>query len=184
MTKRGARFNWTEQRTAEAVRPWLGGAMATEISRAFDGAVSRNAVIGKLTRLGHDGRRGHIAPVQARAVPAIPTLAVKPINRRAINPNNIARKAAGRAHDPVGPAVSVRDESFTCDFVEPPNEGSITIADLSERTCRWPFGDTGNLEDFRYCGAAKSPTGGPYCAGHARLAVDPALTRKRRSANA
>ena len=52
-----------------------------------------------------------------------------------------------------------------------PIDGSLTVAELSASSCRWPTGNPRDLATFRYCGEAAF--GGPYCERHARLAYLP-----------
>ena len=42
----------------------------------------------------------------------------------------------------------------------------ISLLDLTEDTCRWPFGDRGS---YLFCGAPRAGPSPPYCAEHARL---------------
>ena len=62
---------------------------------------------------------------------------------------------------------------------EEPPEGGITIIDLTDTTCHWPYGDPAT-SDFRYCGAnlGNEPTG-PYCQCHHALAYQPRTAWKR-----
>ena len=43
----------------------------------------------------------------------------------------------------------------------------VSLRDLSHTDCRWPLGDPKD-KDFAYCGLPSN--GGPYCAGHHRVA--------------
>ena len=52
-----------------------------------------------------------------------------------------------------------------------PIDGSLTVADLTATSCRWPTGNPRDLKTFRYCG--ETARGGPYCERHARLAYLP-----------
>ena len=52
-----------------------------------------------------------------------------------------------------------------------PIDGSLTVADLTASSCRWPSGDPRDLETFRYCG--ETVHGGTYCERHARIAYMP-----------
>jgi GcrA cell cycle regulator len=61
-------------------------------------------------------------------------------------------------------------------------EGSLTVADLTATSCRWPSGNPRDLARFRYCGDEAS--GGPYCERHARLAYLPRNSRPATSAPA
>ena len=62
------------------------------------------------------------------------------------------------------------------DVVVPMSE-RITIMELRESTCRWPYGDP-STEDFRFCGA-DSPIGTPYCAFHSKVAYQPTTDRRK-----
>ena len=53
----------------------------------------------------------------------------------------------------------------------------ITLMELRESTCRWPFGDPSSTE-FRFCGAS-SPIGTPYCEFHSKLAYQPSNDRRK-----
>jgi len=54
---------------------------------------------------------------------------------------------------------------------------SVTIAGLTDVTCRWPLDDI-DAAALRYCGA---PTlgAGPYCARHSKLAYQPTRLVRR-----
>ena len=66
--------------------------------------------------------------------------------------------------------------------VDPPPGEGVSILTLTNMSCRWPIGHPGE-EDFRFCGA-RTIAGQPYCAGHAKLAYQPATAKesKRRTA--
>jgi GcrA cell cycle regulator len=53
----------------------------------------------------------------------------------------------------------------------------LSLAQLTERTCKWPIGDP-LAEDFHFCGN-DSEESGPYCTYHSRLAFQPASDRRR-----
>ena len=75
--------------------------------------------------------------------------------------------------DLMDPAVSRDGLTFTIYFTDQePIEGSLTVADLTPSSCRWPSGNPRDLKTFRYCGEAAAD-GGPYCKRHARLAYLP-----------
>ncbi|RZJ47448.1 MAG: hypothetical protein EON87_01030 [Brevundimonas sp.] len=60
---------WTDARIAETKKRWLEGQSATEIAVAIGGGLSRNAVIGKVHRLGfaREGRAAAAKPTVVRA---------------------------------------------------------------------------------------------------------------------
>jgi len=185
---------WTDEAVETAKRLWLDGQSAGRISAQLGRGLSRNAVIGKMYRLGLAGRaksaRQAAPPVTLPApevrvrlrrdgAPSRPhagdivRVAAARAERQHVHPGEIVRAVAARALDP----------GLASDADEPPPDGGITIVELTARTCRWPLGDPSEFDDFRFCGAAKTPDLGPYCAYHARLAYRPALSRERESAD-
>lgn len=115
---------WTPARIAQLQKLWTDGLSASECARAL-GDCTRNAVIGKVHRMGLAGR--------AACRQAQPRLA-KP--RRA-PPANLPSAVAAR---PVGPVLEL--------------VGLATLPTLSKHTCRWPIGDP-EAQDFTFCGRTK-----------------------------
>ncbi|MGH1569607.1 GcrA family cell cycle regulator [Methylobacterium sp. P31] len=165
-----AGLGWTDDRVALLRRLWEDGQSASKIAAQL-GGVTRNAVIGKVHRLGLAGRArgGEEAPaaVQPSKVVEIET-AIAVVETQAPEPVAILSHrpapefpAPAPAPEPVALPVSQR----------------VTIMDLRESMCRWPLGDP-TTPEFRFCGA-RSITGLPYCTPHAEIAYQPATERKR-----
>lgn len=163
-----ASLSWTDDRVALLRRLWEDGQSASKIAAQL-GGVTRNAVIGKVHRLGLGGRikPGEDAPAAPPKVVEIET-AIAVVETEAPEPVAILshRTApefppAAPAAEPVALAVSQR----------------VTIMDLRESMCRWPIGDP-TTPEFRFCGG-RSITGLPYCTHHAEIAYQPAAERKR-----
>lgn len=76
---------WTEQRIAELRRWWAEGLSATEISKRLDCGLSRNAVIGKVHRLGLNHRSTPSRSVRRSLKGLIPT---RPRAQRPTLPGN------------------------------------------------------------------------------------------------
>jgi GcrA cell cycle regulator len=125
--------------------------------------VTRNAVIGKIHRLGlSPGRPRGRQPAAlaqrmrtARPTPALPRPPRSPLAQ--------LLRAMTR---PEGTTV-VRFPSTT----EIPAVDSVkrcSLLELDSHGCRWPLSDPGKA-DFGFCGN-ESVAGVSYCAGHARLA--------------
>ena len=71
---------WTEDRVGALKKLWLEGQSASQIAKQLGGGVTRNAVIGKVHRLGLSGRAAPSQPARAtfrptRPRPAQPTQA-------------------------------------------------------------------------------------------------------------
>ncbi|MGX9424933.1 MULTISPECIES: GcrA family cell cycle regulator [Bradyrhizobium] len=140
---------WTPERVEQLKRCFDAGLTCREI--AVDIGVSRNAVIGKLSRL---------------------NLTREPRDDDATRP---ARKASPRA--PRARTVRHQIRMLQAEYGEAPPEEPIanghccSLLELDEQRCRWPV-ETPDASDFRFCG--NRPVDGlPYCAGHARLAYQP-----------
>jgi GcrA cell cycle regulator len=136
---------WSDDRVTTLTLLWRDGLSASQIAKAL-GGVTRNAVIGKIHRLGLSGRPAPSRPARVRAVrPARLPAAANP-HRLKIAPVFLAAPAT-----PEGPGVI----------------GSLTA--LGAHTCRWPIGDP-KAEDFSFCGRLAK---GPYCPAHKTQAVRP-----------
>lgn len=153
-------MGWTDERVETLKRLWLEGLSASQIAKQL-GGVTRNAVIGKVHRLGLSGRAAPSQPTRpvmkaprvARVAPPTPVAPRRPIETvpMAVEPRPIFR-------------------------VEEP--GSATVLTLGAHMCKWPIGDPAT-EDFSFCGRRASD--GPYCVDHARVAYQPAQSKKKNS---
>jgi GcrA cell cycle regulator len=161
-------MSWTDERVELLRKLWNEGLSASQVAAELGGGITRNAVIGKIHRLGLAERAK--APSAPRPRAAKPPRAQNPARGHGHLVGNVALAFAPRAH--VAPAPRL-DE----DVVIPMSE-RVTLLELRESMCRWPMGDP-TTPEFRFCGA-KSPTGsGPYCAYHAHVAYQPVQDRRR-----
>ena len=144
---------WTEERLELLKRHFAAGLTCREI--AGDIGVSRNAVIGKLSRLNLTREKTGDAPRPAREGQGCAEGTPPGIGATAAIPDTAGRvcRAAGGRYEPIATA-------HCCSLLE-----------LSEERCRWPISTPG-AEDFCFCG--NTPVEGlPYCPGHTRLAYRP-----------
>lgn len=169
MTDAGA--TWTDERVELLKKLWTDGLSASQIAAEL-GNVTRNAVIGKVHRLGLSGR-----PKDAKAAAATPR--VRKATRTPSAPAPIAPQAHNNVVIAPIPLQPVRPEPVDMgdDDVAVPMSERVTIMDLRESMCRWPMGDPTKPE-FRFCGA-RSITGLPYCTHHSRIAYQPVTDRRR-----
>jgi GcrA cell cycle regulator len=165
-------MSWTDERVELLSRLWLEGRSASQIAAELGAGITRNAVIGKVHRLGLAGRPKPTAPVPARAKPKlVPHAAdergkVEPLYTGVVTPLPVPTKAY------VAPVQQTAAE------VVIPFSERVTIMDLRESSCRWPMGDPTSAE-FRFCGARAGIGSGPYCAAHSQMAFQPAPERRR-----
>ena len=169
MTDAGA--TWTDERVELLKKLWADGLSASQIASEL-GNVTRNAVIGKVHRLGLSGR------AKDKAAPAAPQRPRKAA-RAPSAPAPIAPQPEINVVSAPIPLQPVMEESEVLaeDDMAVPMSERVTIMDLRESMCRWAMGDPTKPE-FRFCGA-RSITGLPYCTHHARIAYQPVADRKR-----
>lgn len=164
---------WTEERVELLKRLWAEGLSASQIAGQM-GGVTRNAVIGKVHRLGLSGR------TKSGAAPS-PQPRPRKAARSPSHPLTHRPAAAGNAAPAFMPAPQAepepeRDIALDDDVVIPMSE-RVTIMELRDTMCRWPMGDP-TTPEFRFCGA-KAAASLPYCAHHCRIAYQPAAERRR-----
>ena len=154
---------------------WIDGKSASQIAGLLGNGVTRNAVIGKVHRLGLAGR----AKTPSTSAPRPRRLAPPPVHRvvgpRLSSPApRMMRGATAFALAPETLSELESQEEF--ESVVLPMSLRVTIVELKESMCRWPLGDPATSE-FRYCGSPAAS--GPYCAYHGGLAYQPAQDRRR-----
>ena len=126
------------------------------------GEATRNAVIGKVHRLGLAGRATTSrAPSASR--PASLFRARSP--SRNIRP----RPRPRRTSPPPATAAQKPKRRAALPELGPAPEIPVTVQTLTERNCRWPEGDP-KLPGFHFCGRQKTESPGPYCGAHAAIA--------------
>jgi GcrA cell cycle regulator len=160
--------SWTSERVELLTRLWSEGLSASQIAGMLGGGVTRNAVIGKVHRLGLSGRGKTAAAPAARAGRTARSAQI------VAPPPDDLRSPEPRAGDPVAVAVSAPPANG---LAELPVSERVTILDLRDSMCRWPIGDPAR-PGFGFCGG-RAATGLPYCAEHCRIAYQPAAERKR-----
>jgi GcrA cell cycle regulator len=157
-------MTWTDERVELLKKLWQDGLSASQIAGEL-GGITRNAVIGKVHRLGLSGR--------AKSPSSSAPRARKPRSHmmRVSRPSMRGNTALALAYD--------LEPDYEPEPVEQviPMEQRRTLLELTEDTCRWPIGDP-STQDFYFCGG-KSITTLPYCTHHSRVAYQPASDRRR-----
>ncbi|MFA5952063.1 MAG: GcrA family cell cycle regulator [Hyphomicrobium sp.] len=165
---------WNDERVELLKKLWSEGLSASQIAGRL-GGVTRNAVIGKVHRLGLSGRattsrmKSHRPRPRAAAAAAAANQR-RPQQKTRFTPSgNPALRALYQPEaEPFIPSVE--------ELVIPLKERR-TIQSLTECSCRWPIGDP-QMTDFHFCGKDKVH-GLPYCEFHARRAFQPPQPRRR-----
>jgi GcrA cell cycle regulator len=158
-------MSWNDERVELLKKLWSEGLSASQIAGRL-GSVTRNAVIGKVHRLGLSGRATTSRMKSHRPRQRV---AKRMAKARFANVGNPALRALYHPEaEPFTPAVE--------ELVIPLAERKY-IQTLSECSCRWPIGDP-QLADFHFCGKTKV-AGLPYCEFHARRAFQPPQVKRR-----
>jgi len=166
-------MSWTDERVELLRQHWIEGKSASQIATLLGHGLTRNAIIGKVHRLGLAGRAKSpgASPSRPRAAPPRPGIQ-RPPRAEAAAPR-IVRGATALA---IAPVAEPEAEPEAYESVVLPMSLRVTIVELKEAMCRWPLGDP-TSPDFRYCGSPVAS--GPYCVHHGRLAYQPAQDRRR-----
>lgn len=185
-------MSWTDERVELLKKMWGEGQSASQIAKEL-GGVTRNAVIGKVHRLGLSNRTGGAAPApksdakpketaKAAAKPAPkPAPAPKPEPVPEAKPMSAARRQIIPAGQPLPPQPSANEispEALAKVSEIEKKAKKLTLMELTERTCKWPVGDPAT-DDFWFCGLPVQQ-GKPYCDAHVGVAFQPMSSRRDR----
>ena len=198
-------MSWTDERVELLKKMWAEGQSASQIAKEL-GGVTRNAVIGKVHRLGLSNRTGAGAAPAAAAAPAKEAKPVKdakpaakpkpapaapaadaapreeaasvPETRPAVSPARKQIIPAGQPLPPQPSANEISPEALAKVSEIEKKAKRLTLMELTERTCKWPVGDPAT-EDFWFCGLPVQQ-GKPYCEAHVGVAFQPMSSRRDR----
>ncbi len=194
-------MSWTDDRVETLKKMWGEGQSASQIAKEL-GGVTRNAVIGKVHRLGLSNRATSAGAAKTEAKPKAkpaPKIEAKPKAKpepkdeedggpimrtvAAAPPKSTlpARKQIIPAGQPLPPQPSANE--ISPEALAKVNEvekkaKKIGLMELTERTCKWPVGDPAT-EDFWFCGLPVKQ-GKPYCEAHVGVAFQPMSSRRDR----
>ncbi len=140
---------------------WVDGLSASQIAAEL-GGITRNAVIGKVHRLGLSGRVKEPSSSNHRA---------RPHKTRPAGFGN-ARGTPFRGNTALAYSYETEPEA---ELIEIPVEQRKTLLQLTDKVCHWPVGDP-NSGNFYFCGGEAD---GPYCPHHSRVAYQPPSDRRR-----
>ncbi|MEL6476027.1 MAG: GcrA family cell cycle regulator [Pseudomonadota bacterium] len=183
-------MSWTDERVEKLKELWAEGMSASQIAKSL-GGVTRNAVIGKVHRLGLSNRgaaapggapeeqKGPDKPAQKAAKP-VEAAEPMPEPAKPAPPQRIP-PAIRDASQPRAPGLPTpEEEAARATLVEIEKMAKkLDLLELTERTCKWPIGDPAE-ENFFFCGLPCVP-GKPYCEHHVAVAFQPMSTRRDRS---
>lgn len=201
-------MSWTDERVETLKRMWAEGQSASQIAKEL-GGVTRNAVIGKVHRLGLSNRVGGKDEDEGEApAPAAPAAAARPEPRpepaapRAEAPRPAPERPAAAAAPSAAPTnvtpLPIRKAIVPAGQPLPPQPSANEISPealasvrevekrarkltLMELTERTCKWPIGDpaTDDFWFCGLPSLP-GKPYCEAHVGVAFQPMSARRDR----
>jgi GcrA cell cycle regulator len=159
-------MEWTDERISQLTTLWLGGTSAREIADRL-GGVSRNAVIGKVHRLGLGGRAAPAAPrgFDGSAPRRLRSVSGASLPKSSPRPKPQAQAKLQAPAKASGPPLRLACVGGT-ELV-----ATAELLSLERHSCRWPVGHPDD-EGFGFCGRERDPRA-PYCAHHAQQARRP-----------
>lgn len=174
---------WTDERVEVLKTMWLAGSSASQIAATL-GDVTRNAVIGKVHRLGLSGRGKPTSTAAPRArKPRTPSASTSRTRRTSTTarptsaPLSVGATALKPSEELVAEVDIVPVARGRVDLVLVGESPRLSIQDLKEDTCRWPVGDP-LQDDFHFCGRS-AQEGQPYCEYHCNVAFQTPNERRR-----
>ena len=179
---------WTDERIKQLRQLWSEGQSASKIAEKL-GGVTRNAVIGKIHRLGLSNRSENSEKkiiTKKRGRPA-----------KVKNTDNFQKQADNGKNKDFSQINSDKFDDLHVDGLEgdknmlpaatlaniaelEENAKKLNLMELTERTCKWPIGDPAT-ENFWFCGHP-SEQGKPYCSTHVSIAFQPISLKRERKA--
>ena len=190
-------MSWTDDRVEILKKLWIEGQSASQIAKEL-GGVTRNAVIGKVHRLGLSNRATSSSSSKSDTKSKTSVKSMSDTKRVSNKTSTSKVTSANSPSEPRSNVTSLRRQIIPAGQPLPPqpsaNEISpealarvseiekkakrISLLELTERTCKWPVGDPAT-EEFWFCGLP-SQAGKPYCEAHVGVAFQPMSQRRDR----
>lgn len=145
---------WSVERELTVRKLWSDGYTASQIALNL-GETTRNAVIGKLHRMGLT--MNHRTPGVSIKCDPTARMPGSKIGRRpdGYRRNPLPKGTVAPIHEPLPLIAAIERSDAACSFPE-----------LAEGMCRYPYGEPREA-DFAFCGRHAD---GTYCAGHHAIA--------------
>lgn len=170
--------SWSDEQVESLKRMWNDGLSSARIAIELRAGHSRNAVIGKLHRLGLMGKKNKPSAASKRAAAGTPrSPAVRRAPRRTVAIKALRTAAQPRTQTTLPPAAI--EQTTASPLVDEPavrQSQVVLLEDLTPSNCHWPVGDP-RSPDFHFCGG-KAEAGHPYCAEHCRMSYQPASPQR------
>ncbi|MCY3984521.1 MAG: GcrA cell cycle regulator [Roseovarius sp.] len=172
-------MSWSNERVELLRKLHEEGLTASQIAKKL-GDVTRNAVIGKLNRLGISNKSKMAAAKKTNASkdaeaarkadmreePNAPAEDPGKSGLASVKDLNGQQALLEKQQNDIAKAEAIRKKSK-----------KLSLMELTEKTCKWPYGDPAT-SNFFFCGLPVAP-GKPYCEVHVALAYQPPTSRRR-----
>jgi len=145
-------YHWTHDRDVILEAMWRGGTTCSKIAQHF-GDVTRNAVIGRLHRLGLNSKHQPYKRHKHK------TVTPQPHRIRGSAISLAARAELAEFFLPY--FVPLRDDE------QAPSEKGVWLLNLEPHHCRWPLGEP---RAMLFCGCNRQDDNSAYCSYHHRRA--------------
>lgn len=154
---------WTDERVELLKKLWAEGLSCSVIADRMGGYLTRNAVIGKVSRLGLPGR-----DVKVRQ-----SIGGKKGAKVMRNRHQEAKRVASGKPPTLVETVFRADPFVPAEDLHIPVKERKTLLQLEDRDCRWPVGgDPRQGVEYQFCARPKVH-GLSYCETHTRRAFQP-----------
>lgn len=159
-------MKWTAERVEILTDLWMQGITAAEISKRL-GNTTRNAVIGKVNRLGLSN---------------IPRGNPKKVKDNDTKSSDVTEDDLSDSPSDEETEFKINDSEEMSDleaaiFAEKTSK-RLSMMELTDKTCRWPIGDPAK-PDFWFCGHPTEPDK-PYCGPHNKIAEQPLPSKREK----
>lgn len=169
-----ARFDWTAANVEILLAGYNSGSSMSRIAGLLGGGLSRNAVIGKLHRMGHHRGRMAVAPKKPRRTRAA-ARTDQATKGRVNRTTNFNRKV--RAKVLAGDDDLALEGDGMHDLPPDRSPDAVSLFEATDTQCRWPLNDAG--PGFLFCGSKTVTDDCSWCARHARMAFKPSSRPKK-----
>ncbi len=176
---------WTKERIDLLIGLWMSGKSANVVAKEI-GNVSRNAVIGKVHRLGISNRV-NLKKLAQENKKVTEKSRLKNTKNTSLSQQksmtiysetykeHASKLGKSLLKPPYPPRGYGKNNVLAHDPSAPLQFKKLSLYELKENTCRWPSGDPKD-SNFHFCGCP-TENNTPYCAYHAKIAY--AQTSKR-----
>jgi len=157
--------HWSDDRVEELKRLYAQGLSGQVIGQQM-GGITRNAVIGKIHRLGLAIQTDTVRVERVRSMAKARHDRNRGLTQRLSRPGRFSRPQIGTATEP--PRHVEPEPIPTPDFL------AIPLSELKSDSCRWPHGEG----PYTFCGC-QTLDGLSYCPPHYRIATTPTAEEVR-----